>query len=127
MIKAWLRFRSAGMTVPLSRLFLMTLRRSLTSDLVSAFIQNHSEGLGFDQSSMEAHVLAGGDVLSVLSGASEAKRLGLEVEPMALYALDLAGKPVLEAVHGYATGLQERPELTFQEIVCQFAETGTVE
>jgi uncharacterized protein YqfA (UPF0365 family) len=76
----------------------MRLRRVPPNVIVNSMINATKAGLVIDQSKLEAHYLAGGNVIKVVNALISADKadLGLTFERAA--AIDLAGRDVLEAV-----------------------------
>ena len=82
----------------------MSFRQVNSSTIVAAKIMGVQAGLSIDRqggmttSRLEAHTLAGGDVISVVKAIIAANRAGIELQFDRATAIDLAGRDVLEAV-----------------------------
>lgn len=73
MIKYWISLRAAGVNVTFTQLLGMKLRRTLSDDLVMAMLALTRLELGIEADLLEAHVLAGGRVRSVVMAAVKLK------------------------------------------------------
>lgn len=100
----WLQAYMAGADVTLLSLVGMSLRQVKPSMIVTAKIMGHQAGLnierqqGMSTARLEAHVLAGGDVMNVLRAIIAASRAGIDLDFDRAAAVDLAGRDVLDAV-----------------------------
>jgi len=97
-VKLWVRAAMSGARVRLWNLLGMKLRRVPPSLIVDARIRLVKAGLEVDTNSLEAHYLAGGDVIRVVQGLIAADKANIEMVFQRAAAIDLAGRDVLEAV-----------------------------
>jgi len=88
----------SGAKVSLWSLVGMTLRRVPPSLIVDARIRVAKAGLMLDTDVLEAHYLAGGDVIKVVVALIAADKAGIDLSFQRAAAIDLAGRDVLEAV-----------------------------
>jgi len=94
----WIRALMSGAKVSLWSLVGMTLRRVPPSLIVDARIRVAKAGLMLDTDVLEAHYLAGGDVIKVVVALIAADKAGIDLSFQRAAAIDLAGRDVLEAV-----------------------------
>lgn len=100
----WLQAYMSGADVTMISLIGMTLRRVRPGVIVMAKIMGGQAGLnihrriGMSTASLEAHYLAGGDVLHVVRAIIAAHRAGIDLNFDRAAAIDLAGRDVLDAV-----------------------------
>lgn len=95
----WIAAVAAGVPLRIFELIGMRLRRVNPNVIVRALISSHKAGLTISTSDFEAHYLAGGNVLNVVSAliaADKARNITLDFAQAA--AIDLAGRDVFEAV-----------------------------
>ncbi len=95
----WIAAVAAGVPLRIFELIGMRLRRVNPNTIVRALISSHKAGLKVATSDLEAHYLAGGNVLNVVSAliaADKARNISLDFAQAA--AIDLAGRDVFEAV-----------------------------
>lgn len=95
----WIAAVAAGVPLRIIELIGMRLRRVNPNVIVRALISSHKAGLTVSTSDLEAHYLAGGNVLNVVSAliaADKARNITLDFAQAA--AIDLAGRDVFEAV-----------------------------
>ena len=76
----------------------MRLRRVNPNIIVKGLISGHKAGLKVVTSELEAHYLAGGNVLNVVSALIAADKARIELSFQRSAAIDLAGRDVFEAV-----------------------------
>jgi uncharacterized protein YqfA (UPF0365 family) len=100
-LKIWLRALVAGAHVTLVNLVGMKLRGVPPRLIVDASIAGLKAGLDIDTDSMEAHFLAGGNVITVIEALIAADKADIELSFQKAAAIDLAGRNVKEAV-GYS-------------------------
>lgn len=93
-------FRAAVSKAPVALLSLvgMWIRRVKPGLIVDARIQLVKAGLSLDADSLEAHYLAGGDVINVVNALIAADKANIDLNFQRAAAIDLAGRDVLEAV-----------------------------
>lgn len=94
----WIRALMSGAKVSLWSLVGMKLRHVAPSLIVDARIRVVKAGLMIDTDSLEAHYLAGGDVINVVTALIAADKANIELSFQRGCAIDLAGRDVLDAV-----------------------------
>ncbi len=95
----WINAKFAGVKVrPFRDLLAMRLRRVPPSALVNSLITATKAGVKVDLDKLEAHYLAGGNVVRVVNALISADKAGIELDFERAAAIDLAGRNVLEAV-----------------------------
>ena len=97
-IKVWVRALMSGARVPILSLVGMKLRRVPPTLIVDARIRVIKAGLTLSSDLIEAHYLAGGDVINVVNGLIAADKAGIELTFQQAAAINLAGRDVQEAV-----------------------------
>jgi len=99
-VQAWL----CDADVALLSLIGMSFRRVNPTMIVNAKIMGRQAGLSIDRADgmstarLEAHFLAGGDVMNVLRAIIAAQRAGITLDFDRAAAIDLAGRDILDAV-----------------------------
>jgi len=88
----WLKARQANAPIPLPVMMAMRLRKVPVDLIVNAKIAAIKAGLSVDTNFLEAHYLAGGNVIDVIEALRMAKNAGLELNWTQACAIDLAGK-----------------------------------
>ena len=100
----WLQAYMCGADVRLMSLIGMSFRQVKPSMIVTAKIMGRQAGLDIDRrlgmstARLEAHYLAGGDVMHVLRAIIAAHRAGIDLDFDRAAAVDLAGRDVVDAV-----------------------------
>jgi uncharacterized protein YqfA (UPF0365 family) len=94
----WVRALMSNARVSIASLVGMKLRRVPPSLIVDARIQVVKAGLELSTDLLEAHYLAGGDVISVVKALIAADKANIHLSFQRSAAIDLAGRDVLEAV-----------------------------
>lgn len=95
----WIRAFASKARVPMSTLVGMKLRKVPPTLIVEALIRLKKAGLlEIDTDSLEAHYLAGGDVLNVVNALIAADKAGIALGFERAAAIDLAGRDVFDAV-----------------------------
>ncbi|MBN2301974.1 MAG: flotillin-like protein FloA [Lentisphaerae bacterium] len=94
----WIRALMSGAKVSLGSLVGMKLRRVPPSLIVDARIRLVKAGLSLETDALEAHYMAGGDVINVVNALIAADKAEIELSFQRAAAIDLAGRDVLEAV-----------------------------
>lgn len=99
----WFQAYMSGADVSLMSLIGMSFRQVKPRMIVTARIMGKQAGLNMDErglstARLEAHFLAGGDVMHVLLAMIAAQRAGIELDFDRAAAIDLAGRDVLDAV-----------------------------
>jgi uncharacterized protein YqfA (UPF0365 family) len=99
----WFRAQFAGAPVGVWRLFCMGVRRVPVDLVVGANIAAVKSGLDIELDALEAHHLAGGNIINTVKALVAARRAGVALDWERASAIDLAtrgtGKTVLDAVH----------------------------
>jgi uncharacterized protein YqfA (UPF0365 family) len=100
----WIPAFMSGADVRMMSLIGMSFRQVTPSMIVTAKIMGRQAGLNIDRDQgmstarLEAHFLAGGDVIGVLRAIIAAHRAGINLDFDRAAAIDLAGRDVLDAV-----------------------------
>jgi uncharacterized protein YqfA (UPF0365 family) len=98
----WIQARTAGSPVSLLTLIMMRLRKVPPSTIVNSRITAAKAGLKYSTDDLEAHYLAGGDIINVVLALVAADKAAISLSFKKACAIDLAtkdtGKTVLEAV-----------------------------
>lgn len=97
-IPLWIAAWASGAYVGLFTLVAMRLRRVPPSTIVTARISSVKAGLTISVNELEAHFLAGGDVVKVVNAMISADKANIPLSFKRAAAIDLAGRDVLEAV-----------------------------
>jgi uncharacterized protein YqfA (UPF0365 family) len=97
-LRLWVAAWSSGAYVGLVTLVGMRLRRVPPGTVVTARISAVKAGLAISINDLEAHFLAGGDVVRVVQALISADKANIEMPFKRAAAIDLAGRDVLEAV-----------------------------
>ncbi len=102
--KLWFQAYMSSADVTMGSLIGMGFRRVNSRVIVTAKVMAAQAGLsisrrdGISTARLEAHYLAGGDVMGVLSAIIAAHRAGIDLDFDRAAAIDLAGRDVLDAV-----------------------------
>lgn len=102
--KLWFQAYMSSADVSMLSLIGMHFRQVRPSIIVQAKIMASQAGLninrrnGISTSRLEAHYLAGGDVLRVINAIIAAQRAGIDLDFDRAAAIDLAGRDVMDAV-----------------------------
>jgi uncharacterized protein YqfA (UPF0365 family) len=97
-LRLWVAAWASGAYVGLTTLIGMRLRRVPPGVVVTARISAVKAGLEMSIDELEAHYLAGGDVVRVVNALISADKAGIPLPFKRAGAIDLAGRDVLEAV-----------------------------
>ena len=97
-IPLWIAAWSSGAYVGLPTLIGMRLRRVPPATVVTARISAAKAGLPVSIDDLEAHYLAGGNVVRVVNALISADKANIVMSFKRAAAIDLAGRDVLEAV-----------------------------
>lgn len=98
-LNVWVRALASKAHVGILTLIGMKLRHVPPTLIVDALIRLRKSGLASIQTdSIEAHYLAGGDVLNVVNALIAADKAGIELNFEQAAAIDLAGRDVFDAV-----------------------------
>ena len=102
--KLWFQAYMSNARVSMLSLIGMSLRQVNAKTIVQAKVMAMQSGVGSDPASgittrrLEAHYLAGGDVMKVIIAVIAAHRADIDLDFDRAAAIDLAGRDVLEAV-----------------------------
>jgi uncharacterized protein YqfA (UPF0365 family) len=97
-IPLWIAAWASGAYVGLFTLVAMRLRRVPPHTIVTARISSVKAGLSLSVNELEAHYLAGGNVMRVVNAMISADKANITLNFKRAAAIDLAGRDVLEAV-----------------------------
>ncbi len=97
-LKIWVQALTSGARVGLFTLVAMKLRRVPPSLIVEARIRLVKAGIGLGTDALEAHYLAGGDVIQVVNAMIAADKAGIPLTYQNACAINLAGRDVHAAV-----------------------------
>jgi uncharacterized protein YqfA (UPF0365 family) len=97
-LKVWVRAWMSGARVSLFNLIGMKLRSVNPTLIVDARIRLVKAGLELDTDALEAHFLAGGNVINVVQALIAADKANIELTFQRAAAIDLAGRDVYDAV-----------------------------
>ncbi len=98
-IGLWLSALFSGVSISLFQLIIMRFRKVPPGTIVQAMITSHKAGLvQITRDELEAHFLAGGNVLAVTNALISADKANIPLEFQQAAAIDLAGRDVFEAV-----------------------------
>jgi len=97
-IRLWIAALAAGVRISIFSLIGMRLRNVDPRIIVPGLIMLHKAGLSVESDGMEAHYLAGGDVIRVVKSLISADKANLNLKFERACAIDLAGRDVLDAV-----------------------------
>jgi uncharacterized protein YqfA (UPF0365 family) len=97
-IGLWIAAWASGAYVGLVTLIAMRLRRVPPGTIVTARISSVKAGIDIPLNDLEAHFLAGGDVVRVVNAMISADKANIPLIFKRAAAIDLAGRNVLEAV-----------------------------
>ena len=97
-IGVWIRAQMSGAGVSFGNLIGMSLRRVPPHVIVDARIRLIKAGLALTTDDLEAHFLAGGDVINVVNSLIAADKANIDLSFKQAAAIDLAGRDVFDAV-----------------------------
>lgn len=97
-IAIWIQAVFSGVKISLIELALMRVRKVDPATIANAMVAATKAGLHLNTKEMEAHYLAGGNVVRVTNALISADKANIELDFKAATAIDLAGRDVLEAV-----------------------------
>ena len=97
-LKVWVRAWMSGAYISLFNLVGMKLRNVVPTLIVDARIRAVKAGLPLSTDQLEAHYLAGGDVINVVQALIAADKANIELTFQRAAAIDLAGRDVYDAV-----------------------------
>jgi len=94
----WFSAVFAKVYVPIGQLIGMRIRKVPPAIILNALINSSKAGLKLNRDELEAHYLAGGNVITVVKALISADKANIDLDFKAATAIDLAGRNVLEAV-----------------------------
>jgi uncharacterized protein YqfA (UPF0365 family) len=97
-VRLWIAAVAAGVRIGIFSLIGMRLRKVDPHVIINSMIMIHKAGLAVITDRLEAHYLAGGDVIRVVKALISADKANLELKFERACAIDLAGRDVLDAV-----------------------------
>jgi uncharacterized protein YqfA (UPF0365 family) len=97
-VSTWLSALFSGVYVNFFSLIAMRLRKVPPKIILLTMIQSKKAGLDLTADMLEAHYLAGGDIVRVVNALISADKANIELSYQRATAIDLAGRDVLEAV-----------------------------
>ncbi len=97
-VRLWIAAIAAGVKIGIFPLIGMRLRKVDPHIIVPCLIMLHKAGVAVNTDRLEAHFLAGGDVIKVAKALISADKANLNLKFERACAIDLAGRDVLEAV-----------------------------
>lgn len=97
-VRLWIAAIAAGVKIGIFSLIGMRLRKVDPHIIVPCLIMLHKAGVSVNTDGLEAHFLAGGDVIKVAKALISADKANLNLKFERACAIDLAGRDVLEAV-----------------------------
>lgn len=115
----WISALAAGVKIGIFNLIGMKLRRVKPARIVFPLIKATKAGLKLTANQLEAHLLAGGNVDSVVNALVAAQRAEIEMSFERASAIDLAGRDVFEAVKMSVT-----PKVIETAVVSAVAQDG---
>jgi uncharacterized protein YqfA (UPF0365 family) len=97
-ISLWISARLSNVNVGLLQLFVMQLRKVPPATIINCMITATKAGIPVGKDELEAHYLAGGNVIKVVNALISADKANISLNFKEATAIDLAGRDVLEAV-----------------------------
>mgnify|MGYP003587124364 FL=1 len=97
-LKVWVRAWMSGAYISLLNLLGMKLRNVPPTLIVDARIRAVKAGMELSSDQLEAHYLAGGDIINVVLALIAADKANIELTFQRAAAIDLAGRDVYDAV-----------------------------
>ncbi|MFT7589600.1 MAG: hypothetical protein ACI959_001819 [Limisphaerales bacterium] len=97
-VSIWIQAIFSGVKISLIELVLMRVRKVDPATIANSMVAATKAGLILKTKEMEAHYLAGGNVVRVTNALISADKANIELDFKAATAIDLAGRDVLEAV-----------------------------
>ena len=94
----WFTAIFSNVRVPIFALVGMRIRKVPPGVILNALISATKAGLKIGRDNLEAHYLAGGNVISVVKALISADKANIELDFKSATAIDLAGRDVLNAV-----------------------------
>jgi len=97
-VRLWIAAIAAGVRIGVFSLVGMRLRKVDPHVIINSMIMIHKAGLSVITDRLEAHYLAGGDVIRVVKALISADKANMDLKFERACAIDLAGRDVLDAV-----------------------------
>ncbi len=97
-IALWFSALLSGVRISLIQLIFMRWRKVPPSVIVKAMINSTKAGLSLSRDQLEAHFLAGGNVINVVNALISADKANIDLDFKSATAIDLAGRDVFQAV-----------------------------
>lgn len=94
----WFSALLSGVNISLIQLIFMRFRKVPPQVIVKAMINSHKAGLKLTRDQLEAHFLAGGNVINVVNALISADKANIDLDFNSATAIDLAGRDVFQAV-----------------------------
>lgn len=94
----WFSAQLSRVRINLLQLVFMRFRKVPPQVIVKAMINSHKAGLRLTRDELEAHFLAGGNVINVVNALISADKANIELDFRSATAIDLAGRDVFQAV-----------------------------
>ena len=98
----WIKALHSNVNVSYSRLVSMRLRKVPVQTIIEAYVLSRSEGYPIELDLLEAHYLAGGNVLRTVQAVIAANKANVKLDFKEAAALDLAGDGMLEVAKNIA-------------------------
>jgi uncharacterized protein YqfA (UPF0365 family) len=97
-IAIWIQAIFSGVRISLLELVLMRVRKVDPATIATSMVAATKAGLQINTKELEAHYLAGGNVVRVVNALISADKANIDLDFKAATAIDLAGRDVLESV-----------------------------
>lgn len=94
----WFSALLSGVRISLIQLVFMRWRKVPPSVIVKAMINAQKAGIPLTRDQLEAHFLAGGNIINVVNALISADKANIDLDFNMATAIDLAGRDVFEAV-----------------------------
>ncbi|MDW8274064.1 MAG: flotillin-like protein FloA [Chitinophagales bacterium] len=94
----WITAKLSDVHIPLLDLVVMRFRRVNPHTIVDAMVVATKAGIPLEHKLLEAHYMAGGNVMKVVRALVSADKANIDLDFKAATAIDLAGRDVFEAV-----------------------------
>ncbi len=98
----WIKALHSNVNVSYFRLVSMRLRKVPVQTIIEAYVLGRSEGYPIELDLLEAHYLAGGNVLRTVQAVIAANKANVKLDFKEAAALDLAGDGMLEVAKNIA-------------------------
>lgn len=94
----WITAKLSDVHIPLLDLVVMRFRRVNPNTIVDSMVVATKAGIPLEHKLLEAHYMAGGNVMKVVRALVSADKANIDLDFKAATAIDLAGRDVFEAV-----------------------------